>query len=90
MSINGMKQLQGEKRAEFIARCQAAQAAAAETVSRGRAGMKPRRRTKSDRPAYGSQQWAETRGDDLGESHDHETHMRRAEVWAPVRRLPAL
>ena len=32
---------------------------------------KPRRRkTTEPRPAWGSQQWAETRGDDLGESPD--------------------
>lgn len=71
MSINGMKQQQGEKRADFIARCQTAQMAA-----NAAKGPQPHRRikkysTKQRPPAWGSQQWAETRGDDLGESPDY-------------------
>jgi hypothetical protein len=72
MSINGMKQLQGEKRADFLARCKTAQA---EANAAREALLPPKRSRKKAAPARHEDSRVANRidgydRDDLGESPD--------------------
>lgn len=68
-----------EKREAYRAKCRATEAArcaalGVPTFAEAQAARKAKRKrskpAREPRPAYGSQQWAETFADDLGESHD--------------------
>lgn len=71
MGSAGMKQQQGEKRADYIARVQAAQ----REEAAARAAMLPRKFKRSRKPTgngstYGRDMRRGEMSDDLGESHD--------------------